>query len=748
MAYTGIKLTDIAQGDAITKEEEINGIKIEGKLEGYDGNNPPANITINIYPEKTPTTQAHSYSVAVVVDADGNFTGTLSAGALDETWNTDDNDDDDGHLWFEATDGTLKSELRDVLFDPDDRIYRPEETSILFEDGQTTTATGNALANDKPNVNEGNGTGNENNPYSDGESNQNPVNDSLAVVPGTLVYTSATEELGQLTIDQNGDYTYVLDNAKAQHLSQGEMDAQTYDFDVTDAVGNIKTEKITISVMGQNDAATVEDFCDTGLEGDAPHQDPNNYIDGGPKVTDGKVDQNVGDATVYQGELQVDDPDTHDEHKFKIIGGSGNFTLTSDDVDPALLDATIHFNENTGRFMIDGDFDALGAGEEACITFQYKAEEYYDKNANGTLEADEKVGESNIATAKIKIVGTNDQIEANDDYIITYTDLPTGNIYEAVLRNDVDLDVNDKMYIDNVGKTANTKAHSIIDLDMANELLRYTPNHVDATGVPMPDEFTYTVYDREGTASDLTSTKDTATVHINVLGANGQEVDNYITSSGCNNNTYCGTDENDLIAAGAGSDTINGKAGDDLLYGNGGQDRIYGGDGNDVLVGGADSDHLEGGAGNDVYYFNKGDGADCVVDLEGENKIVLGATVDYKDVAFYLDLGADNTLNTADDALKIKYTDGDCNDIITIKGKWQDIKDHFVIQIDTPEDASNNAGVQDRGLNATDLQNIIDDINTWNTTNDPDVTNVCEVQNTANLMTQINNEWQVVAAIS
>jgi hypothetical protein len=45
-----------------------------------------------------------------------------------------------------------------------------------------------------------------------------------------------------------------------------------------------------------------------------------------------------------------------------------------------------------------------------------------------------------------------------------------------------------------------------------------------------------------------------------------------------------------------------------------GNDVLTGGDGNDILRGGTGGDILQGSAGDDTYVFNRGDGADVVVD--------------------------------------------------------------------------------------------------------------------------------------
>ena len=93
---------------------------------------------------------------------------------------------------------------------------------------------------------------------------------------------------------------------------------------------------------------------------------------------------------------------------------------------------------------------------------------------------------------------------------------------------------------------------------------------------------------------------------------------------------------NDTLYGGEGNDNMYGYLGDDFLYGGTGRDDLYGGEGDDVLDGGSDVDYLEGGDGNDTliggqgsdslyggigddtYIFNKGDGEDYIMDIDGE----------------------------------------------------------------------------------------------------------------------------------
>jgi peptide methionine sulfoxide reductase MsrB len=77
---------------------------------------------------------------------------------------------------------------------------------------------------------------------------------------------------------------------------------------------------------------------------------------------------------------------------------------------------------------------------------------------------------------------------------------------------------------------------------------------------------------------------------------------------------YSGGGGHDIMVGGAGDDIIAGGAGFDFIDGGAGNDTLYGQDGNDILRAGPGNDYLLGGAGNDIYVFNRGDGADILLD--------------------------------------------------------------------------------------------------------------------------------------
>ena len=79
-------------------------------------------------------------------------------------------------------------------------------------------------------------------------------------------------------------------------------------------------------------------------------------------------------------------------------------------------------------------------------------------------------------------------------------------------------------------------------------------------------------------------------------------------------NTLHGAAGNDVLMSGSAADVLRGDDGADLLLG---------GAGDDLLVGGTGNDYLVGGAGFDVYTFERGDGADALLDSDHDGSVVI-----------------------------------------------------------------------------------------------------------------------------
>ena len=129
------------------------------------------------------------------------------------------------------------------------------------------------------------------------------------------------------------------------------------------------------------------------------------------------------------------------------------------------------------------------------------------------------------------------------------------------------------------------------------------------------------------------------------LGSNNDDV---VTAGAGNDSVYSGAGDdsvlgeagNDYIYAGTGNDTVSGGdgadyaeggMGDDDLSGDLGSDTLYGGLGNDTVTGGLGNDWLDGGAGNDE--LNGGAGDDTLTTGDGNDALYGGDDADLFNVA-------------------------------------------------------------------------------------------------------------------
>ena len=139
---------------------------------------------------------------------------------------------------------------------------------------------------------------------------------------------------------------------------------------------------------------------------------------------------------------------------------------------------------------------------------------------------------------------------------------------------------------------------------------------------------------------------------------------------------------NDFLFGGDGSDQIYGGGGNDSLDGGDKGDILEGGAGNDTLIGGKGNDTLVGGAGKDIYFFNKGDGEDTIIDTSDKEKsaeasvLVLGKGFERKNIKFgrgslLIDLGradpADS--NSPRDAIHFENFDAQNPDATPVLGE-------------------------------------------------------------------------------
>lgn len=84
-----------------------------------------------------------------------------------------------------------------------------------------------------------------------------------------------------------------------------------------------------------------------------------------------------------------------------------------------------------------------------------------------------------------------------------------------------------------------------------------------------------------------------------------------------------GSAGDDVLSGLSGRDYLEGGDGRDRLEGRAGADTLRGMAGDDIIHGGEGNDYLEGGLGADTYRFVSGDGFDRIVDVHGNNHILI-----------------------------------------------------------------------------------------------------------------------------
>ncbi len=117
----------------------------------------------------------------------------------------------------------------------------------------------------------------------------------------TWEIVGSTGQYGQFTLDQNGHWTYTLDNSNStvNGLKEGAELVDTITVKVTDSFGEVSEKEVEITIEGTNDAPTM-----TG-------------------ALTGTVIEDT--TTVIEGQLKSGDPDVGDVHAWNLVDGVGQY---------------------------------------------------------------------------------------------------------------------------------------------------------------------------------------------------------------------------------------------------------------------------------------------------------------------------------------------------------------------------------------------------------------------------------------
>ncbi len=169
-------------------------------------------------------------------------------------------------------------------------------------------------------------------------------------------------DYGSFVMDENGNWTYSLNNSNGTVQALGEGETLTETFEVV-SVDGTATETVTVTITGTNDRPEVRDVSKIVFE----------------------------DGRTIDGQLSVSDVDTTDTHTFALSGDAPDgFILNSD-----------------GSWSFDPDhdtYDSLAKGDVLVLKIPYTATD--DSGADNA--------ESEQGTITIRVIGTNDRPEVGD----------------------------------------------------------------------------------------------------------------------------------------------------------------------------------------------------------------------------------------------------------------------------------------------------------------------------------------------
>lgn len=274
--------------------------------------------------------------------------------------------------------------------------------------------------------------------------------------------TRADQRDGVTVIDEtqtkvivNEDGSFSVTNPTFDNLAVGETATVTFKYYVDDQSGAEPTEfnehestrseavEVTVTITGTNDQPLVENIV-MGVD-DVIYESRDNKW-----YKNGEDDTQDDFATVVFGKLVAYDDDVNDEHVFNVRdyrasdyyghGGVGShedqgdvrfdtvsfyqkgshddpvnvkMMITSSDVKVGHLDVsslTLMNNDASDSevdFKLEGNFNALGVGETATVTFEYIANDKRGFGQDGDVNNEASISEAKTVT--ITITGTNDQ---------------------------------------------------------------------------------------------------------------------------------------------------------------------------------------------------------------------------------------------------------------------------------------------------------------------------------------------------
>lgn len=259
-----------------------------------------------------------------------------------------------------------------------------------------------------------------------------------ASVSSTGIATYVTS-YGTLTVNPDGTYNYVMNNASntVQNMSAGQSHTETFQVTVTDLHGSTDVETITFKIIGTNDQPTISSTNGTltlkevGVSSlsDPAHTGSASSIAGYNNVEVGGSKLNDSRAAVSSGQFVVTDKDTNDTLTATLSSGSvilnkyDGTTSTSTGANVGSLSAmngagTWTVDDAYGRLTVTGVHSGNADGSESITyTYSYAATtslanslaQGETANLNYKISVTDGTGTPVEHTITINVQGTNDE---------------------------------------------------------------------------------------------------------------------------------------------------------------------------------------------------------------------------------------------------------------------------------------------------------------------------------------------------
>ncbi|WP_299930571.1 VCBS domain-containing protein, partial [uncultured Pelagimonas sp.] len=346
--------------------------------------------------------------------------------------------------------------------------------------------------------------------------------------------TSVDDDYGTFGIDQNGVWTFTLDNNAnvVQSLHDTETEVRSFTVQVTDVRGAVTQQTVSVTINGTNDAPTV---APSGTDGDVTEasQDP----DGGVIVS--------GDSSA-SGQLNASDVDTDgtDQLTYSIVNENGYTTS-----------ATAPANSTAS---VTGIYGALTIGSDGSYTYLLNnADDDAQALADGASETDvftlrvsDGLGGFVDTVVTINITGTNDapniSIETGDKVSDTLDETDAANLTTSGTITVTDLDVVDTVTL-SVTSVSATGDIGIFegtdDSDLTSMLVLGATDSLTTTETVNSGQFTWT-FDSLAETFDYLAHDETITVTYTVTANDGEMADTQEIAV-----TVTGTNDQPVVSA-------------------------------------------------------------------------------------------------------------------------------------------------------------------------------------------------------